>query len=393
MSVRISPSQEALFEMCERRWYFKYILKLPEPEYARAESGKGMHWLLKEWLSKKEPPSVRQGDGKIGNVEVGMALASIPALPVPSPHLIVEQHLQFDFGGVTYHGYADVQWYTKSYGVTHDHKSTSSLVYAKTEEDLVWDPQRIIYAYPMGRDVLSRWQYVETKDPYQRQLVELYATHKQVVDAMTWLHETHGVRIAKAYTEPEEARPQNPAACGKYGREGCPYKHRCQIDPKTRLKNIMSLEAIKKRLQAQRQEMNITEPVPPAEEPVPPPKDNVVDIAPEQSIAEQEPAVTTNPGTVVEQAGAPAKPPRKQRSDVGKPRGPRGPRESKPDPEKEDAQIIVSHVPMGEPIIFGQTTNRSALALAQVITAVADLDASERERVLNAVDAFYGVVK
>ena len=392
---RLSPSKISLFEMCERRWYFKEVLQLPEPENARADSGKGMHWLLKDWFINGTPPSVRpppRGDGIVRQTEVDMVIASMPALPFRSPHLIVEEHLQFTFGGVDYHGYADLIWHTSDYAVVHDHKSTSSLGWAKDVEELLFDPQRITYGYSTGRDTLARWQYVETgktKGEHATKLVEVFGTRGQMVDAMTWLHETYGLRMAAAYDEPEEARPQNPAACGKFGKEGCPYKYRCQIDPKQTLRSIMSLAALKAKMDAKRVEMNVESPKPPDAEPVAPPATESASSDPVAPAATAAPPVDTR----TPEQQAPPKKERKQRADKGKPRGPRG--ANKDEPRHLDSPAALEMARDGEMPMENLASTQVTVApvteaLVNVMAAVDVLDAEAAVRVLKAATTLCG---
>lgn len=388
---RISPSQIATFQLCERRWYFAKVLGIPEPDTGRAESGKGMHWLLKEWFINKEPPRVRRpppGEGKVGPTEVGMALASLGALPPPSEHLIVEEHIQVEYGGIVYHGYADLIWHTAAkYAIVHDHKSTSSLQWAKDEAELEFDAQRIFYSYSTGVDTLARWQYVETESPHDRKLVEVFGTRPQIVHGMQWLHETYGQRMLAAFNEPEEARPQNPAACGKFGKAGCPYKHRCQISGPQRIKQIMSIEAIKARMRERQKTMNVSEPAPPPSEPVPPPE--VV----------EDPANDTTPGpaaaaTPGEEAAPKA---RARRSDAGKPRKPRTPKDTpaeqpnapaQPPEESEDEKATRGELGYARASEVTIDPNGPEQALLQVIAVVRALPQRQQIRVLNAARAF-----
>lgn len=431
---RISPSQIATFQLCERRWYFAKVLGIPEPDTGRAESGKGMHWLLKEWFQKREPPSLRHpppGEGKVGQTEVGMALASLGALPPPGPHLIVEEHIQVEYGGIVYHGYADLRWFTEAgYAIVHDHKSTSSLQWAKDEAELEWDAQRIFYSYSTGVDTLARWQYVETAPPHDRKLVEVFGTRPQIQAGMSWLHENFGARMLSAYSEPEEARPQNPAACGKFGREGCPYKHRCQIDGKQRIKQIMSMEAIRERMKARQRQMNVSEPAPPPSEPAPPvsttPEPTFSDENGMMAAAATEPTIKEDPeiraraeaaeaefhadreAAAAERAKPDPRSPeqqapkaRKPRSDAGKPRGPRKPKELSHSEDEEmtrgelglarAAEVTVNVTPeiSEELLVLGKPSELTPeQALLQVIAIVRALPQRAQLRVLNAARAF-----
>lgn len=408
MTPKFSPSAIKTFQLCERRWYFAKVLGLTEPENPRAESGKGMHWLLKDWYRNGAPPSVRRpppGEGKVGPNEVDMAIESLPALPMRSPHLIAEEHLQFSFGGVDYHGYADLRWSTRAYDVVHDHKSTSSLVWALTAEDLVWDPQRIVYGYSTGRDTLARWQYVETgktKGEHATMLVEVFGTRPQMIDAMTWLHESYGLRMAAALHEPEEARPQNPAACGKYGKEGCPYKYRCQIAPQQRMRSIMSLAALKAKMDAKRVEMNVESPKPPAAEPVAPVKP--IDTRPEPTFSDDSGmmAVAAQGATAAEQQGmqtqAAAKPADPRPSEQKAPKATRKPRADKGKPRGGEAAPAVNVAPeidaelllLRKQELDGRILPLDQQALLDVIAALGTLDGNRRTAVLNAALAFFG---
>lgn len=434
---RLSPSAISTFkDLCERRWYYAKVLKIPEPPNPRAESGTRMHAILEAWLKDGTPPA---GE----TTEDEMALASIPSLPAPQfrDNLIVEKHIEFGFGkcktcdgfgflddddqtdcedcnatghAVLYHGYPDVRWYTEGYAVVHDHKSTSDLRWAKSEEDLQFDPQRIIYGYAasgmtwsaMGPvyDVLSRWQYVQTRKlrgEHPKKLVEVFSTGNQVVNAMSWLHEAVGVRMVEAYDKAEDDIPQNPNACGKFGKQGCPYKYRCNIDPGKQLKQIMTLDAIRKRMHAQAKQMETSEDKPPEEDPVEVPEEvqeevNKAEDKPTPAPAKEAPAEAKEEAK--EEPERTKTKVRKPRADKGKPRGPRKKKDGE-DPyaanreasPKEVREAQVEMIDQGRRNIEVQKINTvmatmaaEERALLDVIQALKPLDMGDRARIIKA---------
>jgi hypothetical protein len=406
---RLSPSAIGTFkDLCERRWYFAKVLGVVEPPNPRAESGTRMHKILEDWLRFGAVPPVDPSTV----VETGMALASISALPAPQyrDRLIVEEHIEFGYGecaacegrgcetcegtgfAVLYHGYPDLRWLTADYDVVHDHKSTSNLRWAKTEEDLVWDAQRIVYGYPSavrGRDVLSRWQYVETqktRGEHATHLVEVFSTALQGRESMAWLHEEYGARMARAYDEPENARPQNPAACGKFGKQGCPYQYRCQIDPAKRMRQIMHIDLIRARMERKRREMEVTEAKPPEAEPV------TRAEPPEAEPPEAEPPEAEPPEAETSKLDGPRTPPkkRKPRSDKGQPRGSR--RKSSKDEQGEDtdaaAGVVEHSVPQPKAVAFNKP-QPEAVAFGACLNALGVAD--NPERVVRGLAAYYGL--
>ena len=49
----LSPSQLRFFMDCQVRWWFKYALKLPDPQTARMALGKAVHAALNENFAQK----------------------------------------------------------------------------------------------------------------------------------------------------------------------------------------------------------------------------------------------------------------------------------------------------------------------------------------------------
>jgi hypothetical protein len=127
-----------------------------------------------------------------------------------------------------------------------DHKTTSDLQWAKTPEDLLTDPQAVIYAKNEGdTDVDLLWIYYQTKKTRKSLpvLQTLTRDHTSLQFANLELT-THKMRVMVDESRKAEGEvveyvrtlPYNSEACNAFG--GCPYRHLCKLGPADKMASL-----------------------------------------------------------------------------------------------------------------------------------------------------------
>lgn len=249
----LSASQISTYIDCKRKWGWRYLTGYKDPPAASAQVGSRTHELLEGFLMHGTPPNYMEvlelvnakGEKKV--YEPGrIAEAFLPFLPPPGPHLEVEA----EFWHTYYYGKVDVAYLSETgIPVVMDHKTTSNIkLYAKTEDDLLADPQAMIYAdVAMERtgsnEAYLVWNYGSTSKPYKVKRVALKVLREHSRSVLESLAPTaeemqtlYKIKAYEEQTQPLETihqtltdmvltLPPSMESCGKYG--GCPNITRC----------------------------------------------------------------------------------------------------------------------------------------------------------------------
>lgn len=162
--MKLSASQVSKFLSCPRAYAFEYVEGKRPPSSPKQQFGKDVHSQLENWLRHATPPD----DSAAGRVaEQGIRSNW---LPVPGEHLMVEKEFLIPwFDDVQMYGFVDC-CEPGSTPLIIDHKSTSSLKWAKTVEELKTDPQALIYSLWAALEfrapeVRARWIYYSASNP------------------------------------------------------------------------------------------------------------------------------------------------------------------------------------------------------------------------------------
>ena len=266
----LSPSAVSTGEKCERSFGFTYVDKLPRKSTKAQEVGTATHAELEAWLRDGVPPRtlLLTSSGALGHfpapktpgleVETIFAfratLLRIPeALDVPGAREALQR--AEDVSAVFY-GYKDAQVILPGFAFVYDLKTTSSLAWKKTPEELHADTQGVVYAVDAllsarAPKTTLRWVYTQTKN----------APTSAVTDVvMDWAHVEALLanRVARAWRlgllkdqmpkGTAKTLPPNPRACGDYG--GCQFMPLC--DDLTAATGFLSLSR-QSRLQTSRE--------------------------------------------------------------------------------------------------------------------------------------------
>lgn len=251
--MRISPSQiKTYHEICPRRWWYeRHRPRVPQPS---AEFGDRTHALLEHWLQRGITPE--QSAPPEQALEAATATSGLGLIPPPA-HAEVEIRFAFAFGGATYSGRVDfAAYYARgAYVLIGDHKTIGDLRHAKTEDDLLEDPQRIIYSYWAAQryrveTVGARWVYYQRATPRRKaraRAVEFAERSDMIAERMEDLHKRRSLPIVQARRDDlgPGALPRNLSSCSLFPPHGCPYREECHagIDPMDALHAAIFLAA------------------------------------------------------------------------------------------------------------------------------------------------------
>ena len=251
--MNVSPTQVSKARRCWRIIAFEYVEGIKPPPSVKQVFGTDVHKQLERWLSKGVPPDdTPEGRTAKQGIKKGW-------LPTPGPHLMTEHRMRYQvIPGVFIKGYIDcVAPYEISEKISGplviDHKTTSDLRWAKTEEELASDPQALMYvAWAMLHfgvpEVLARWVYYAASNPTGKSpraprgakpvqrlfdsrdpaFIELVAGILRDVHRIVYIRRT-GIKALDL--------PPSPGSCGMYG--GCAHEYRCNLSGGDRIAAYM----------------------------------------------------------------------------------------------------------------------------------------------------------
>lgn len=161
----VSPSQIEAFNLCERKWAFQTVAKVPFVQNIGAWRGDTGHKMLEAFGRDRTPPE-RLADAFALEVAlnyskdldekhisatdyvsriVGTVNKMTPLYPDP-PWPAIEREFKVEIQGVTWAGRKDLE-FPGVEGAINDHKFLSSPEYAQTDLTLPFNPQALTYAF------------------------------------------------------------------------------------------------------------------------------------------------------------------------------------------------------------------------------------------------------
>ena len=225
-----SPSTLSALELCQRKFAWDKIDKVPRTATPYQEFGIKTHKHIEDWYRIGLMPDISTPEGDC-------ALALLSHLPPVQPGLVIEEFQkeyipkEGERGLYTYgrfHGARDLVLGSKVW----DHKTTSDLKWAKHPSALIVDIQACLYAaFTMhetgAKHVTLQWNYVTRRKPRVLPVVvEVeWRDIKPTIDRALALADL-GDSILSSGKRALEL-PPNPAACNAFG--GCQHKERCNL--------------------------------------------------------------------------------------------------------------------------------------------------------------------
>jgi CRISPR/Cas system-associated exonuclease Cas4 (RecB family) len=379
---QLSPSSINKFDStqafgCERRWWFRYVKGLDEPQTGNQELGETLHALIEERLKTGKTPAVE-------HEAAGLYLAGQAMIESVAQRKIIGIEMPvagFALDGVRVQGFVDL---VTEDGII-DWKTSSDINrYGKTEMDLAKDTQMIIYALAMHSDLesvkLAHGQF-QTRGRKATNFVEVKVTQKHLAEHRDKVIIPLVQKMKSAAAETDVTKlPRNEKSCFN-----CAFNTHC---PSTEGASVMSFFAKMKpagtpaaSVLAGGLQNAVTQPVAPPDapasqpelaakpvegfEPVPPPrKMKMIDV----------PSINSPSADLAHEAPKPTPPPDVQiRSDelpplvtfIQKPKGKGG----RPPGSKNKPKVVTPALDsMGDPMDLEATSEQSPKVVLKSVT-------------------------
>lgn len=233
-----SATQIDAYQLCPRKWGWRYLDKIPQTERPATQLGIAVHAQLEAWLRKGKALDLTVPAGEI-------ALSGLHFLPAPKTEgLAIERQFALDFAGHRFVGVKDVEWLSRTPPLVLDHKTTSDFKWAKTPDDLRTNVQAALYAADAmlraQTDVCElQWVYYRTKGARKAETVHLRVTREDVRPTLAAIAETADAMAAcHAHGLKALDLPFDPSACNAFG--GCDFLSLCNLTPEQRFQAAMS---------------------------------------------------------------------------------------------------------------------------------------------------------
>lgn len=244
-----SATQISTFELCPRKWAFKWLDGIDVPMSKYADLGLDTHGHLEDWLREAKVPVVRRdAEGKVTAQEekaVELAHALIPYLPPPqlvTDKRNVELDQLYTLCGVKFNLKVDLfmptGWGDLPY--VFDHKTTGdpTFKWAIPADKMHEDIQASLYGcwalHKTTRDkVRLQWNYVRATRSAKVQPVLADVTGRMVQDRVgKSLESARKMKIISEARVQGMQVPYDARGCAAYG--GCPHQSRCNLSPRER---------------------------------------------------------------------------------------------------------------------------------------------------------------
>jgi RecB family exonuclease len=292
--TQVSPSQIENYQKCNRLWFFKSIMRLPELQKGNQALGEGVHLILEvaEKVAKGQIP--RQGyEYTYGDVAAldqegwvkaeALAQLMVPMIPRSKPGrpLLREAKITLPTyeNGPLMLGYMDlgvppgIGWpelmIPDHAAIVVDYKTTSDFRYMKTPAELADSVQMMTYArwaiedlphalagpFPepgedlrpiSANEIYLTHLYARTKPPFTKNSIrhsvacvtpdQIEAKWQKTLDTVRQMD--HDARASDA----QDIAPTGVANdhCGAYG--GCAYRDRCGLNAPNPIKNLFNIK-------------------------------------------------------------------------------------------------------------------------------------------------------
>lgn len=215
--THVSASQISTYLSCQRQWWWNKVFGLPTTQKASAALGEAVHSSIEAYLG---------GERTLHPVAVP-ARKKLDELRQLSPLVEAKMERRLD-NGLVFVGRIDLM--VPEQGLVVDHKTTSSLQYAKTEEELRADVQMLAYAYEVlqrqpGQEVRVAHNVLLTKGSGHR-YTEATLSAPVILEGWKRIQAVTDQMRQTALIESPDAVPPTWNACDRYG--GCDFRDKCR---------------------------------------------------------------------------------------------------------------------------------------------------------------------
>lgn len=229
--LRVSPSQIKVFKNCPRRYVYEYVEGLRGASTLAQQFGLEGHRYLENWLLEgRLPPQSAAG-------QVALQGIQSTALPKLGSNYLIEQEMLIPLSlDVSLYGRIDCVELGDIPTII-DHKFTTSKKWVMTVDQLVLDPQAIIYAswamleYNVNVVNLKWIYYIYTKTLKKPNGLEVVSCRLQANDPKYQARIQAIEDVVEDMVLIRECEPDalsfdgEYTSCEMYG--GCPHQHRC----------------------------------------------------------------------------------------------------------------------------------------------------------------------
>lgn len=253
-----SATQIKAYRRCPRRWYYGWVKRVQQPKGDALIDGILMHAAIELYLLDKgnlwpSPELVRaralegERDAEVRDAIKARDNAHVEHLidcaSAVEPHITrerpypaewVERSIDYPvLEDVRARGRMDlVEPYSKDRARITDWKSISDWKWMPTEDELVHDPQTLLYANDVFRATDTDWVWVRyvyiSKTQREARKVAFSVRRSEHEERWPTIVDTVEAqrRLARDVDDPEQV-PANERACDDYG--GCPFRDRCSV--------------------------------------------------------------------------------------------------------------------------------------------------------------------
>ena len=233
----VSPSQIETWLGCNRQWYWQYPMGIKPPPTASNLVGSACHTIAEDFIQEQngEDLSVKR-DGKDHHrsiVRPSMSTLHMLRLHHKAGLGHVERSMKRKLrNGLNLVGRIDFLSLPETDNpLVVDHKTTSSLQYAKTEEELASNIQMLAYAYeavclkPLAKAVRVAHNVMLTRGAPAARYTDALISVKDVHAGWTRIQDISDKMIETSKLASPADVPPNLSACDRFG--GCFHRDRC----------------------------------------------------------------------------------------------------------------------------------------------------------------------
>jgi hypothetical protein len=233
-----SPSQVSTYELCARKWAWRYVDGIEGPPNKFAEFGIKTHAYLEKWLALRVPPS--------GSPEARVAQVMLAHLP--PPHLVDPKNVEIESGitveGINFIMKLDLWMPDLELPTVYDHKTTKSFDWALTPKAMSDDVQATMYAgwafVKTGAPRIGvQWTYGKTQGSPEAHPVRRILERAEVAERLARsIRSSHEMRVIQESKCSAIEVPYDASGCEAFG--GCPYRDLCNLTARDKLEAFMS---------------------------------------------------------------------------------------------------------------------------------------------------------
>jgi hypothetical protein len=233
----VSPSQIETWLGCNRQWYWQYPMGIKSPPTASTLLGSACHTIAEDFIQEQngEDLSVKRDGKDHYRAVVRPAMATLRMLGDLHKSGLghVERSMKRKLrNGLDLIGRIDFLSLPETDNpLVVDHKTSSNLKYAKTEEEMATNIQMLAYAYeavclkPLAKGVRVAHNVMLTRGAPAARYTDVFIPTKDIHAGWTLIQNISDQMIETSKIASPADVPPNLSACDRFG--GCFHRDRC----------------------------------------------------------------------------------------------------------------------------------------------------------------------